>query len=78
MILLSTGADDSFSKMGIYDLAGNVFEWTLEYTSVTWGPCAHRGGSYDFSGSDEPAGSRFYNATTNYLNNYVGFRLALY
>ena len=78
MILLSTGADDSFSKMGIYDLAGNVFEWTLEYTSVTWGPCAHRGGSYAFSGSDEPAGSRFYNATTNYLNNYVGFRLALY
>ena len=28
-ILLSTGADDSFSKMRIYDLAGNVGEWTL-------------------------------------------------
>ena len=29
----SIGADESFSKMGIYDIAGNVYEWTLEYTS---------------------------------------------
>ena len=77
IILLSTGADDSFSKMGIYDLAGNVFEWTLEYTSVTVYPCAYRGGVCAYSGSDYPAGGRGYNDTTDLLVG-VGFRLALY
>ena len=76
IILLSTGADDSFSKMGIYDLAGNVFEWTLEYTSNTYNPCARRGGVYDGSGGFS-ASYRSYNNTTN-LDDGVGFRLALY
>ena len=76
-ILLSTGADDSFSKMGIYDLAGNVFEWTLEYTSDTDYPCAYRGGVCAFSGSDYPAVCRYYYDKTNLLAG-VGFRLALY
>ena len=77
IILLSTGADDSFSKMGIYDLAGNVFEWTLEYTSNTGYPCAYRGGVCAYSGSDYPAGG-FGNDNTTDLLAGVGFRLALY
>ena len=76
-ILLSTGADDSFSKMGIYDLAGNEWEWTLEYTSITYRPCAGRGGSYGSSGSYYPASYRYFISTTN-LNDAIGFRLALY
>ena len=76
-ILLSTGASESFSKMGIYDLAGNVFEWTLEYTSSTIFPCATRGGCYDNSGSNDPAGSRNDFRTAN-LYDTIGFRLALY
>ena len=76
-ILLSTGADDSFSKMGIYDLAGNVFEWTLEYTSNTDLPCAYRGGVCVSLGSEYPAGSRYLYYTTDLLAG-VGFRLALY
>ena len=76
-ILLSTGADESFSKMGIYDLAGNVKEWTLEYTSDTDAPCAIRGGQYDYSGSDNPASDRLRSSTT-ILSDGIGFRLALY
>ena len=29
-VLLTTGASETFAKMNIYDVAGNVFEWTLE------------------------------------------------
>ena len=76
-ILLSTGADDSFSKMGIYDLAGNVDEWTLEHGSITYNPCALRGGTYGNSGSNDPASSRFFSGTTNLYDTF-GFRLALY
>ena len=42
-ILLTTGASDVCKKMNIYDLAGNVYEWTLEYTAGTGDPCATRG-----------------------------------
>ena len=76
-ILLSTGADDSFSKMGIYDLAGNEIEWTLEYTSNDYSPCANRGGFYHHSGSDNPASYRNLGNTTG-LSGGIGFRLALY
>ena len=30
LVLLTTGASDTFAKMNLYDVAGNVFEWTLE------------------------------------------------
>ena len=76
-ILLSTGASESFSKMGIYDLAGNVFEWTLEYTSDTSEPCVRRGGNFYTSGSDCPARYRGSNSTAR-LDESVGFRLAIY
>ncbi len=77
-ILLSTGASDTFSKQGIYDLAGNVEEWTLEKTSNSSTPCAYRGGnSYD-SGSSSPAADRNGSYTTDYCYDYLGFRVVLY
>ena len=76
-ILLTTGADSSFSVQNIYDIAGNVFEWTLESTSSTNLPCAGRGGCYYYAGSDNPASNRNRYRTTN-SNNNIGFRVSLY
>ena len=76
-ILLSTGASETFSKQGIYDLAGNVWEWTLEYTAFSSIPCAGRGGDYDYDGSVYPAAYRSYGNAT-YYDDYLGFRLSLY
>ena len=76
-ILLTTGADASFSLMNIYDIAGNVWEWTLEKTSDTNGPCASRGGFCSSDGSGYPASYRL-NLYTSRSNSYIGFRLSLY
>ena len=76
-VLLSTGASETFSKQGIYDIAGNVYEWTLEYTSDSSNPCAKRGGGYHRNGSNTPAAYRDYNLTT-YFNDNLGFRVVLY
>ena len=76
-ILLTTGASDACKKMNIYDLAGNVREWTLEYTATTSYPCASRGGDCDCDGSSSPASRRSYYGTT-YSYNDVGFRPSLF
>ena len=76
-ILLTTGASDTNSKYNIYDLAGNVFEWTLERTSRTNGPCAYRGGSYDNVGSGYPASYRSVYRPTDSVGD-IGFRCSLY
>lgn len=54
-ILLTTGATDRNSVLGMYDLAGNIWEWTLQNTSGEYYPYAMRGGHYY---SDSAMGSR--------------------
>ena len=76
-ILLTTGASDACKKMNIYDLAGNVYEWTLEYTADTYRPCATRGGDYYRNGSGSPASYRS-NSISTYSSDNLGFRPSLF
>ncbi len=76
-IILSTGASEDFREQGIYDLAGNVWEWTLEYTANTNSPASKRGGSYNYFGKTYPANFRNYNSPEGY-NAYMGFRVSIY
>ena len=75
-ILITTGGTEQSKVMNIYDIAGNVLEWTLEKTTIT-GPCAGRGGVYDDSGSSRPAANR-YGPTTDYSDYNAGFRVSLF
>ena len=75
--LLTTGADSSFSVQNIYDIAGNVEEFTLENTSLTSYPCARRGGDFSFTGSSYPASSRAF-ISTGSSSNGLGFRVSLF
>lgn len=62
--LLTTGATDRNSALGIYDLAGNVYEWTLErYTSDNRYPCTIHGGRYSHTGSYSSARRDYYTTT---------------
>lgn len=76
--LLTTGATDRNSVLKIYDLAGNVSEWTLERSSTGKYPQSFRGGgAYAGSGSNYPAAYHPYNNSikSTYI---IGFRPALW
>ena len=77
-ILVTTGTSEKNKVMNIYDVAGNVWEWTLEKTSYDGNPCARRGGSCGDYGSDGPAADCNYIYTTTLADCHVGFRLSLW
>ena len=60
----------------IYDMGGNVWEWTTESYSVTRSPYALRGGYYYDGFASIPAGYRGNNS--DLANDYYGFRLTLF
>ena len=87
-VLLSTGASDAAKRKNIYDVAGNLWEWTTEasyatnyknYSNTNFDENTHmiRGGSFNNASGTNPACFRklFYAANTNAL---IGFRVALY
>lgn len=75
-ILLTTGANTNYSFMNIYDLAGNVREWTLEYYTEKR-PCVGVGGCYFFDGSWDTAYFRF-NDVIGSAFHLVGFRVGIW
>ena len=71
----TTGSSEAYKIKNIYDLAGNVYEWTMEsYGTISR---VYRGGSYDSSGSFYPASIRSYNVPSG-GNSGIGFRVTLY
>ena len=76
-ILVTTGTSEENKVMNIYDIAGNVWEWTLEKASRASLPCAFRGGSCLYAGSINPAASRSSNSTGDSFID-VGFRVSLF
>ena len=75
-ILLTTGATNATSLQNIYDIAGNVLEWTVEFYG-TGSPCVYRGGSFEYKGSSHPAKYRGSGNISGYNGN-VGFRVGLW
>ena len=75
-MLLTTGADTSFSLMNIYDIAGNLWEWTREFYIADI-PYVDRGGNYYNTGSSVPAGDRDI-STISDTDVSLGFRLGLW
>ena len=69
-----TGFSDKWMQKNIYDLAGNVNEWTSEASSSNF---IYRGGSYKADGSYYPVSSRTLN-NASYTSDSVGFRPRLY
>lgn len=74
-ILLTTGASDNFKAKNIFDLAGNVYEWTMEANLSA--RRVYRGGSFCLNGTGSSPSIRVYYGPT--LSGYsIGFRPALY
>ena len=76
-ILVTTGTSEKNKVVNIYDIAGNVWEWTLEKTSNTNNPCADRGGFFIGTGSDYPAAGR-YDDSADVSSKVIGFRVSLF
>ena len=70
-----TGTNEAWKANNIYDLAGNVYDWTIEATNTNGR--VNRGGYSSFPGSNFPSSSRSVSGPAGALSDY-GARLAFY
>ena len=71
-----TGKSEYWKANNIYDLAGNVMEWTQEKWSTGTGR-ANRGGYYNFNGGYYPPALRN-NLIASWTSDVIGFRSSFY
>ena len=74
--IANSGAYEDDKLKNIYDLCGNLYEWTMEALST--GLRVGRGGVFNDSGSEYPVSFRSYNSPGYYDGDNLGFRPALY
>ena len=72
---IATGTNDIYAVNNIYDMAGNVSDWTIEAYNTR--NRVSRGGFYNNNGSSSPASYRSSSSPTR-SNGSIGFRAALY
>ena len=75
---LATGASDDFKAYNVYDMAGNMWEWTTETSILSNEYAILRGGSLLYNGSDHSA---IFSDGVNVVGNFgvdIGFRVMLY
>ena len=70
----TAGFSENWKTKNIYDLAGNVWEWTSEASTSYF---IHRCGSYSGDGSGDPVSCRYGNSASFAFDN-IGFRSRLY
>lgn len=75
MVLIPTG--ETVAVNNIYDMAGNVFEWTTEKHSEGNQNCTRRGGACGANNNVSPAAVRFNNQLTDMREDF-GFRITLF
>ena len=73
--IATTGSNDNYAVKNIYDMAGNVYEWTMEAFNTDYR--LYRGGEYDDSGSGRPASVRLADIPDSSYSG-VGLRVTLY
>lgn len=74
--ILTTGATEASNLQNIYDIAGNIWKWVLEFYDINK-PCVIRVGGIDKNCLERPSIYRGPYNTGNSSGNF-GFRIGLW